>query len=146
MEIRQNTTSTLEDLIVNVKIKLAALWIVLMFLYAYVDILGFYKPGTVENILNGIVWEFEISQVWATSALLLMTVPIVMIFLSMTLKPAVNRWVNIIVAGLYIIISAGNAIGETWIFMWIGAAVEIAVLALVIWYASTWPRSDGSRD
>ena len=140
MEIRQNRSQHFEDLIVNVKIKLSALWIVLMFLYVYVDILGFYKPGTVENILAGVVWEFEISQVWASSALILMTIPIIMIALSLILTPAINRWVNLVVAALYIVISAGNAVGESWIFMWYGAAVEVAILVLIIWYAWTWPK------
>ena len=35
----------LEDVPINVKIKLAALWATLMFLYTYGDILGFYTPG-----------------------------------------------------------------------------------------------------
>lgn len=54
-----------------------------MFLYVYVDILGFHKPGTIPDILIGRVWEFDITQEWALGALALMTVPILMVFLSM---------------------------------------------------------------
>ena len=61
--MRENS-KRLEDVTVNVKIKLAALWATLMLIYIYVDIVGFYKPGVVEDILAGKVWQFEISQGW----------------------------------------------------------------------------------
>ena len=49
-----------------------------MFVYVYVDILAFYKPGTVRDILEGRVWEFDITQGWALGVLVLMTVPSLM--------------------------------------------------------------------
>ena len=55
----------------------------------YVDIFGFYKPGTIDDILVGHVWEFDISQAWALGALVLMTIPSLMVFLSLAL-PARN--------------------------------------------------------
>lgn len=41
----ENTTSVLEDVKVNVKLKLAALWASFMFLYIYVDYFHLYMPG-----------------------------------------------------------------------------------------------------
>ena len=75
---------------VPVQARLAALWASTMFLYAYVDILAFYKPGTVTDILRGRVWEFEITQGWALGALALMTIPSVMIALSVLLPTRAN--------------------------------------------------------
>jgi hypothetical protein len=44
----------LKDVNVNVKIKLAALWASVMFLYAYADITHFVlQPGSLEDILKG---------------------------------------------------------------------------------------------
>ena len=43
-----------------------------MFLYIYVDHLFLYKPGVVDDILAGIVWEFDISQTFVTSAIALL--------------------------------------------------------------------------
>jgi hypothetical protein len=54
-------------------------------LVVYVDIFAFYKPGTVRDILRGRVWEFEINQGWALGVLALMTIPSVMIALSVLL-------------------------------------------------------------
>ena len=47
MRTRQPTT-TLEDQRIPVRAKLAAAWTSFMFLYVYVDIIGFYKPGVVD--------------------------------------------------------------------------------------------------
>ena len=64
--------------------KLAATWTSFVFLYAYVDILNFYTPGTVTDILDGKVFEVSLSQTFSVSALMLMSVPILMIVLSAT--------------------------------------------------------------
>ena len=113
-----------------------------MLTYIYVDIFGFYEPGVIEDILAGIVWEFKISQAWALGALILMMIPILMVFLSMILKAGVNRWVNIVVAVLYIAVGVGTTIGETWAFYIAGHVVGIVLLLIVIWTAVRWPRQE----
>lgn len=130
----------LEDVQVPVRLKLSALWVSAMFLYVYVDILAFYKPGTIDDILVGRVWEFEISQVWALGALVLMTIPSLMVFLSLALPAHVARWTNVVIGSLMVLLAIGNAVGETWAFYWFGSAVEAVLLLLIIWYAWTWPR------
>ena len=127
---------------VNVKIKLAALWMTLLLIYIYVDIFGFYKPGVVEDILAGKVWEFEISQGWALGALLLMMIPSLLVFLSLVLKAGANRWVNIIVAIVYIAVGIGTTIGETWAFYIVGHVVGIVILLIIIWTAVRWPKQE----
>ena len=112
-----------------------------MFIYIYVDIFAFYQSGSIEGILAGKVWELDITQTWALSALVLMTVPSLMVFLSLALKPEVNRWANIIVGILYILISIGNSLGEGWIYVIFGSAVEVALLALIVWFAWKWPKA-----
>ena len=109
-----------------------------MFLYVYVDVIAFYKPGTVRDILRGRVWEFEITQGWAIGVLVLMTMPSVMIALSVLLPIRANQWTNIVVASLFILVSIGNPIGETWAFIWFGAIVEVVLLAMVVQLAWRW--------
>jgi hypothetical protein len=131
----------LEDRPVPVRLKLSALWATVMFLYVYVDIIGFYKPGIIDDILVGRVWEFDITQGWALGALVLMTIPALMVFLSLALPARMARWTNIVVGSLYIPVSLFNTLGETWSYYYfVGAAVESALLALVVWYAWSWPR------
>jgi hypothetical protein len=130
----------LEDPRVGIRTKLSALWVVVMFLYVYVDIFTFFKPGTIDDILIGRVWTFDITQGWALGALVLMTVPALMVVLSLTLPATAARWTNVAVASLYVLVSVGNAVGESWLYLWLGAAVEAAVLLIVVRSAWTWPR------
>ena len=83
--------STLEDLRMPVQAKLAAAWTSFMFLYIYVDYFHLYKPGAIDQIRGGGVLEFDISQVLLTIGLSLVAVPVLMVFLSMTLPARVNR-------------------------------------------------------
>lgn len=133
----------LEDPRVPVRPKLSALWTAVMFLYVYVDIVSFYKPGTVDGILAGRVWLLEISQAWALGSLILMTVPSLMVFLSLVLPAAAARWSNLAVASALVVVSLGNAVGETWAYLWLGAILEALLLLVIARYAWRWPRRTG---
>ena len=113
MRTRQPTT-TLEDQRIPVRAKLAAAWTSFMFLYVYVDILAFFKPGVIDDILDGKVWEFDVSQTLLTTFLALMAIPIFMVVLSMTLPARANRITNLIVASVQVPYTAFNVAGESW--------------------------------
>lgn len=131
----------LEDEPVPVRLTLSALWVAVMFLYVYVDIFAFYKPGTIDDILVGRVWEFDITQAWALGALILMTIPILMVVLSLMLPARAARRANIAVAAVFVLVSLFNVVGETWVFLyWFGAVVETALLLLIVRLAWAWPR------
>ena len=49
-----------------------------------------------------------------------------------------NQWTNIVVGSLFILVSIGNPIGETWAFIWFGAIVEVVLLATVVLLAWRW--------
>ncbi|MDF2143533.1 DUF6326 family protein [Knoellia sp. p5-6-4] len=141
MRTRQPTTATLEDQRIPVRAKLAATWTSFMFLYAYVDILNFFTPGVVEDILDGKVFEFDLSQTFSTTALTLVAIPILMVVLSMTLPARASRITNLIVASLYVPVTAFNAVGESWLYFYgLGVVLELILLALIVRYAWTWPR------
>ncbi|MGW7452315.1 DUF6326 family protein [Streptomyces sp. NPDC054787] len=141
MRTRQPTV-TLQDQRIPVRAKLAAAWTSFMFLYAYVDILAFFKPGVIDDIQAGVVWEFAISQTLMTVFLALMAIPILMVVLSMTLPARANRITNLIVASIQVPFAAFNAVGESWTYFYgLGVALEVTVLALILRYAWTWPRT-----
>jgi hypothetical protein len=126
---------------VNVTQKLSALWASFMFLYIYVDYFALYMPGKIEDILAGRVFEFDITQGFIMAALVSVSIPALMIFLSVTLPAKINRWANIIIAAVYIPYSLFNLAGESWIHMVYGAIVEVVILCLIIRYAWKWPRT-----
>ena len=142
MRTRRPATATLEDERIPVRAKLAATWTSFMFLYAYVDILNFFTPGVVEDILAGKVFEFDLSQTFSTAALTLVAIPILMVVLSMTLPAKANRITNLTVAALYVPVTAFNAVGASWLYFYgLGIALELILLALIVRYAWTWPRT-----
>lgn len=140
MTAGEKTPQRLADAPVPVRLKLSALWVSAMFLYVYVDIFGFYKPGTIENILVGRVWQLDITQGWALGAMVLMTIPSLMVTLSLVSPVRVARWANVVVASLFVLVTIGMSVDETWAFYLFGSVVETVLLLLVIWYAWTWPR------
>jgi hypothetical protein len=134
--------ATLEDKPIPVGAKLAAMWTGVVFLYAYVDIIAFFKPGVVEGILAGKVWEFDVTQTLLTTFLALMAIPIFMVVLSMTLPARANRLTNLVVASVQIPYAAFNVVGESWTYFYgLGVALEVILLALILRYAWTWPRT-----
>lgn len=136
------TRSSLSDQRVPIQVKLAAAWAAFMCLYIYVDVLGLYKPGAVEGILNGRVWEFDITQTFMASSLAASAVPIMMIVLSTTLPARANRMANLVVAALLIPWMAFNLAGGEWIYYYgLGFAVELIILVHILRSAWTWPRT-----
>ena len=135
-------TSELEDMKINVKLKLAALWTSFMFLYIYVDYFHLYMPGSISDILAGKMFVFEITQLALFIGLFSVAIPALMISLSVGLPPKANRWTNIIVAAIFIPYTLFNLAGEAWVHMMFGAAVEIILLLLIIRHAWKWPKQE----
>ena len=128
---------------INVKIKLAALWTAVMFLYAYADIQHFVlQPGSIKEILEGTIGGIETTPTFLFGAALLMTIPSVMIFLSVGLNAKVNRWMNIIFGSVYTLVTIATWLmpDGTWGYYYFYNVVEIILTGLVVWHAARWPR------
>lgn len=130
----------LEEIKINVKLKLASLWTSLMFLIIYIDYFALYMPQKIEELIAGKVFVFQVSQGFLFAALTSVTIPSLMIFLSVFLPSNVNRWTNIIVAVVYIPFMVFNLAGEAWLHMIFGAFIEVILLCLIMNYAWKWPR------
>ena len=135
-------TFEMEDIKVNVKIKLSALWIAMMLLYIYADILSLFRPGQVEQMLEGLMGPFPVTQGSLLTASILMMIPAVMVFLSLKLKPTANRWANIILGVLYTLVNISNLMGETWAYYILFGIVEIVLTILIVWHAWKWPTQE----
>ena len=141
---RKKMATELEDVKINVKIKLSALWATLMFLYIYADLLGNMEPGHIEGVISGEVAGLQITPAFLLGSTILMAIPSLMVFLSLTLKPKVNRWANIIVAIVYFGVLVGALfIGELSTAYTFSSIVEAVLIALIVWYAWKWPKQEG---
>jgi len=141
MNSSRTTTKILEDVQINVKIKLSALWVALMFFYLYRDVLGFYAPGHLEALIEGEVAGIPITQVFLLGSAVLMAIPSVMVFLSLVLKARANRWTNIILGLVHIgILASTSFIGEISPLYLFYVIVEFVLMALIVWHAWKWPK------
>jgi cbb3-type cytochrome oxidase subunit 3 len=138
MTTQYDQRSNKEDVKINVKMKLSALWVALMLLYIYADIFSLYRPSQLEEMISGRMGPFPVTQGSLLAASILMIIPAVMVFLSLTLKPKVNRWANIILGILYTLVNLSNLIGETWAFYICFGIVEIVLTFLIVGYAWKW--------
>ena len=141
MSTRRDTTTALDDSRLPVRAKLVAAWTSVMFLYAYVDILAFFVPGKIDDILVGVVFEFDITQTLMTTFLVLMSIPILMVVLSAMLPARAARITNLVVASVQVPFAMFNAVGESWTYYYgLAVVLEVVLLAVILRVAWTWPR------
>ena len=115
------------------KIKIAVLWSLLEFCIIAVSTV-LIQIAIAEEIVGGTTPE-EILAI-AISFL----IPPIMAFLSITLKDSINRWLNIIVGIVFIVlipIGTGFELIPTAYLpsIIVIAIVEVVALALIVWYA-----------
>jgi hypothetical protein len=144
-EVSTSNSTIFEDQRIGVRLKISALWTAVLFLFAYGDIFGFFQPGQIEEVIAGEISGIEITQIFLIAATVYVAIASVMVFLSLVLKPTVNRWANIVLPILYIVSIVASVIGESAYFYFL-SIVESALLLLIIRYAWTWPRQEGSLD
>ncbi|UCE91086.1 MAG: hypothetical protein JSV90_06600 [Methanobacteriota archaeon] len=142
MNSQEKTAKTFIDTKIDVKIKLAMLWVALVFCYAYADIISFFQPGTLEELLTGEIAGIELNQGFLFATSILMTVSILMIALSVLLKAKVNRLVNIIVGVFHGGVLATTLLvpGETWAYYAYFMTVEAVLIGMIVWHAWKWPE------
>ncbi len=145
MRSEEKTAEVLVDSKIDVKTKLAILWAALVLCYAYADILSFFQPGIVEELLTGEIAGMEMSQGFLLGGAILMTVPIFMTVLSLLLKAKVNRLVNIIVGVFHACVLATTLLvpGDTWAYYAYFMTMEAVLIGLIVWHAWKWPVQAG---
>ena len=145
MSTRRDDTAALEDVRLPVRAKLAAAWTSFMFLYIYVDYFHLYKPGVIDDMRAGVVFEFDVTQTLLTGFLALIAIPSLMVMLSATLPARANRVTNLVVASLYVPVSVFNAVGESWTYVYgLSIGLEVLLLAFILRSAWAWPRRTAS--
>jgi hypothetical protein len=144
----KETASMLEDGKVNVKAKLALLWVALMFLYIYNDLFSLWQPGHVAELVEGQLMGVQFTQTLLFGAAVLMAFPSFMVLLSVTLKARANRLVNIVVGILHVLVLLGTQFvgegGEMWFYWRFYELLEALFLVLIIWTAWKWPKQEAS--
>jgi hypothetical protein len=76
-------------------------------------------------------------MMWFASAIW-MTIPVVMLFLSLTLKYKANRWANIIIAMIFVILNIVGLPSYPWGYDKFLIIVGLVFNVLIIWCAWKW--------
>jgi hypothetical protein len=118
------------------KIKISVLWLFSAVAFLAHQILALLEPGVIAGIMAGEVEGMKIGPELILLFAILFLVPLIMAFLSLTLKDSINRWANIIVgvvfAALFIGVIATVAKLSGEILMTLSTVVA---LVLIVWYA-----------
>jgi hypothetical protein len=136
----KKTSRILEDVKINVKLKLSGLWVAAMFSWVYGDLLRIYSGDFIVG--DDIVAELmSMEMLWMISAIT-MIVPGAMVFLSQTLKAVANRWTNIIVGAFYTVYNLVGVSSYPSAYDKFLIIVSIAFTALIVWNAWKWPKQE----
>ena len=117
------------------KIKLSALWIVVMFNITFADIVGFIHPGALEKIIEG-DFGFSITPEILLLFSVFLEIPIAMIFLSLVLSDRMSRWLNTFAVAFTILFVVGGG-SATYSYCFFAAA-EIVCMLVILWFV--WRR------
>ncbi|HNN72504.1 MAG TPA: DUF6326 family protein [Ferruginibacter sp.] len=135
------TSHGFEDMKLNIKIKLSALWTSVTLCYLYGDYFELYVPQKTQGLVTGANLLDTPFKLFAASVLL--AIPALMVFLSVSLKPAVNRRLNIALGFFFTVIMLLIAVTSLtpWRMFYVFlAVVESCLTSLIIWYAWKWPK------
>jgi hypothetical protein len=120
------------------RIKLSAIWVSLMLTYLLGDVLRIFSG----DFNAGQVGDMQVSQGMYLGMAILMVIPVLMVFLTMTLPFKANRWGNIAVAAFFFIF---NAIGlPTYPSAYDKFLIIVGLLfnVLTVWYAWKWSQQE----
>ncbi len=126
---------------VNMKVKLSMLWLFGEVILLTFLVLEFMEQGVMEGIIAGNMRGLPLGSGTLLFYAVSLLIPLVMAFLSLTMKDSMNRWANIIVGivytGLYLMdLVAHLAVPYAYAIL-MGIASVVAQL-LIVWYAWKW--------
>lgn len=135
-------TPPLRNCRVDVRIKLALLWVSTMFCFIYGDYFELYTPHKLTAMLDGRIGPLgAVTQGKLLGTSIMMTAPSLMAAFSVLSTPAVCRWGNVVIATIFVAITVLVIQGAWGFYVYFGI-VEILLLLSIIWLAWRWPRSD----
>ena len=124
-----------------IRIKLSGIWVSLMLTYLLGDVLRIFSG----DFNAGQVGGMQVSQEMYLFMAILMVIPVLMVFLSLTLPYKANRWVNIITAVFFFLF---NLVGlPTYPSAYDKFLIVVGLLfnLLTVWYAMKWSQQTHER-
>ena len=123
---------------VNTRLRLSALWTTVMFFYVYADLFAFFDPKALRQITDGTLLRFPITQPMMLGFAVMMSIPTIMIFLSLALKANQSRWSNIVVGVVYTLVAAYTLTMPSSLSYRYFECLEILCTGYIVWSACKW--------
>lgn len=105
------------------------------------DVIRIMDPETLENIIAGTTAVPMTQEILAAMGAM-MLIPIFMVFLSLELPYKTNRWANIIVAVVFIMIDGIGFVIPRPAYENIMGIGYVVFCVLIVFYAWKWKNSD----
>ena len=125
----------------DVKIKLSVLWLfgeVTLLTFLVLELL---EQGVIQGIIAGDMKGLPLGSETLLFYAVSLLIPLVMAFLSLTLKDSMNRWANIVLGvfftGLYLSDLIAHLVNPYAHAILMGSAAVVAQI-LIVWYAWKW--------
>jgi len=128
----------------DMKAKLSTSWIFVLLNVIFRDIHELFRPGLLEEMMTGTVNGVQMTEGTLLVGGIMLEILIAMVILSRVLPYRVNRWANIIVGAIAILLVIG--IGPKDLDNMFFATIEVVALLLIIWYAWKWPNPELSSN
>ena len=117
---------------IDPRVKLSLLWVFVLLNIAYADILSLMDP---TSAIRGVMAGAPMPAGGLMAGAILMETSIAMVILSWVLNYRAIRWVTIIIGAVNILAVVTGGHGPYYVFF---AAVEVASILLIIWFAWKW--------
>jgi len=120
------------------KIKISVLWLFASVAFLAHQILVLMEPGIIAQLTAGEAEGLKIGPELILFFAILMLVPLVMAFLSLTLKDSMNRLVNIIVGAVFAALWFVGVVSAALSAYWGEALMTLSAVAastLIVWCA-----------
>jgi len=141
----KKTGRLLEDGKVTTRIKLSGLWVAVALCYIEGDFTSFFPPGGyIQQSLAGKMGPFKTTQLTLLAGSVFVSIPCILVFMSLILPPKSCRRANLAVAIIYTLLNALSAFTSIWAYFIYFGIVETALTLSIIWYAWKWPSGSTS--
>jgi hypothetical protein len=133
------------------KTRLAVLWIFAGVCWLVGFSINLLMPGVVQGLLNGEIAGKPISQWQMTLYAFFYVYPFTMAVLSLTLRGALNRWLNLtmgVIGAVFLTLDLGihalNLVqgGQEAFAIWLTMITGVVVAIVIVWLAWKYPKGE----
>ena len=120
------------------KIKIAMLWLIKDATILVSMMLSLYDPKVMVHIIAGELGAMQVTPELLLAFAIILLVPLVMCFLSFTLRDSPNRWANIIVGIIFFVLELTgitDVLANPSAYVIVVFVALVVVPALIVWYA-----------